>query len=637
MFKKSKSHDRLRNRQPARRTLFLFESMESRALLAGDLDNAFDADGWLAADFGTNYDTGRAVAVQADGKIVVGGSTGGAFNVPTDFALARYHANGSLDTSFGTSGRVTTDFAGNNGDEIHALAIQADGKILAVGHAVVGKNANKNGNVGVARYNTNGTLDTTFGDIQRGSTRTGKTTIDFGGNTDVGRDVAIDANGKIVIVGRGGTDSLNTTGKIILARLNANGTLDASFDGDGKVTTNITHAGDSANADDSAWALDIQTDGKIVVAGCTGTGFGGDGTANFALLRYNTNGSLDSTFGSGGIVETDDGAVDNYLFAVALQSDGKILAGGGTSGAGGVVARYSSTGALDATYDGDGLASVVGNVQSLLVQVDGKLIAAGHVNLSGTDDLFVARLLDSGAPDMSFGVGGTTVSPIGTGNDRAWDATLQSDGKIVLAGSIYSGSQSNALLARYQGDAPLLAAAAGSGAAKSSLLTSTSLASATAAASSRWAALGGDSAQMAAVQLRIADLPGLLLGTASGNVITLDRDAAGWGWFVDLTPLNDSEFALPGNQGEQNRIDLLSVVMHELGHVLGHDHETDGVMAESLSAGVRRTSSEPKGLPRGDQVFGHNAGLGDVGWLGAWLAEQFDSPQGRAKWRRRSV
>ena len=569
------------------------EPLESRAMLAaGDLDTTFDADGWVAADFGTNFDTGRAVAVQADGKIVVAGSTGSAFNVPVDFALARYNTNGTLDTSFGVGGRVTTDFAGNDLDEAYSVAIQADGKIVAVGHAVIGKNASKNGNVGVVRYNADGSLDTTFGDIKKGSTRTGKTTIDFGGQTDVGRDVAIQSDGKIVVVGRGATNSLNTTGRIILARLNSNGTLDTSFDGDGKVTTDVTHAGDTANADDTARGLAIQTDGKIVVAGSTATGFGGDGTSNFVVLRYNTNGSLDSSFGTGGVAEADNGGVDNYLFSVAIQADGKIVAGGGTNGVGGTVIRYSSAGTLDTTFDGDGLADIGAYAQAILVQSDGKIVAAGSINATGNDDLFVARLLNSGAADATFGTGGTSITPIGTGNDRAFDAALQFDGKIVLAGSVYyTGTQSDALIARYLGDAPLMAATSGPGAPASALLTDTLLAPIVAEARARWATLGVDPARLTGLRITTADLNGPYLGLASGNSITLDRDAARWGWFIDSTPADDAEFLLAGNQGEQNRVDLLTAVMHEMGHVLGlgHDSDSGDLMYESLAAGTRHT------------------------------------------------
>src|SRR5262249_12799141 len=111
----------------------------------------------------------------------------------------------------------------------------------------------------------------------------------------------------------------------------------------------------------------------------------------------------------------------------------------------------------------------------------------------------------------------------------------------------------------------------------------------------RWQAAGIDTAALAGLDIRIADLGGTTLGLASGHTIWLDGNAAGWGWFIDATPWDDSEFTTPGDQGEQRRMDLLTVLEHELGHLLGHDHEEGGVMADTLPAGVRRTSEHDEG------------------------------------------
>jgi hypothetical protein len=105
----------------------------------------------------------------------------------------------------------------------------------------------------------------------------------------------------------------------------------------------------------------------------------------------------------------------------------------------------------------------------------------------------------------------------------------------------------------------------------------------------RWAAAGVDGSALSGIDVRIADLGGTTLGLPSGNTIWLDDNAAGWGWFLDPTPHDDSEFTTPGNQGEQNRMDLLTVIEHEVGHLLGKEHEASGVMIDTLSAGVRRT------------------------------------------------
>jgi hypothetical protein len=140
----------------------------------------------------------------------------------------------------------------------------------------------------------------------------------------------------------------------------------------------------------------------------------------------------------------------------------------------------------------------------------------------------------------------------------------------------------------------------------------------------RWQTLGANTDRLSGTELRIADLAGTTLGLASGNTIYLDVNAAGWGWFVDATPQDDSEFRKPGNQGEQDRIDLLTVVMHEVGHLLRYDHQERGVMAETLAAGVRRTRSPLDHVATVDQVFAQTGDHRAEEWPGGWLFGQLD-------------
>ena len=221
----------------------------------GSLDTSFSGDGKLTTDFGSS-DAGAAVAVQGDGKIVaVGGSAG-------DFALARYNPNGSLDTSFSGDGKQTTDFGGF-GQVAAGVALQGDGKIVVAGN---GGSTGNSVDFALARYNTDGSLDTSFsGD--------GKQKTDFG-DFDVATGVALQADGKIVAVGvtrAGGGD-------FALARYNPNGSLDTSFSGDGKQTTDF-------GGSDGANGVVLQGDGKIIAVGDSGAGDG-----DFALARYNTTG-----------------------------------------------------------------------------------------------------------------------------------------------------------------------------------------------------------------------------------------------------------------------------------------------------------------------------------------------------------
>ncbi len=191
--------------------------------------------------------------------------------------LAARAASGDLDATFGTGGKVTTDFAGND-DEAHGIAVQADGKLVTVG---VAKTSRSN-DFALARYNPNGSLDATFG-------TGGKVTTDFAGNDDAAFAVVLQSDGKIVVAGEAKT---SRNQDFALARYNANGSLDATFGTGGKVMTDFN--GD----DDAAFALVLQPDGKLVAAGEAKTSRNQD----FALARYNANGSLDATFGTGGKV-----------------------------------------------------------------------------------------------------------------------------------------------------------------------------------------------------------------------------------------------------------------------------------------------------------------------------------------------
>ena len=230
----------------------------------GDLDTTFDGDGKVTTNFTAGDDVASGVAIQSDGKIVTAGSAG---NTP-DFALARYNADGSLDTTFDGDGKVETDFSGN--DVAFAVAIQSDGKIVAVGRdGIIASD------FAIARYNADGSLDTTFdGD--------GKVTTDITAS-DVAFAVAIQSDGKIVAVG---VDGILIDSDFAIARYNADGSLDTTFDGDGKVITDITGS-------DIAQGVAIQSDGKIVAVGQ-------DGTSDFALARYNANTPSSSSGGGGG-------------------------------------------------------------------------------------------------------------------------------------------------------------------------------------------------------------------------------------------------------------------------------------------------------------------------------------------------
>jgi hypothetical protein len=203
----------------------------------------------------------------------------------------------------------------------------------------------------------------------------------------------------------------------------------------------------------------------------------------------------------------------------------------------------------------------------------------------------LARYHPDGALDSSFGTGGIVVTPL-PGVERANSVTLQGDGKIVIVGYT-DPNGGDFLVARYDGDPPLLAAGPQTLAPSSGRLTEEALRPIGVAARARWQAAGIDVTALDGIGLRITDLGGALLGMTDGRTVWLDDNAAGWGWFVDPTPDDDSEFLLPGDQGEQGRMDLLTTVLHELGHALGLPDldpvtDADDLLAATLPPGTRR-------------------------------------------------
>jgi uncharacterized delta-60 repeat protein len=290
----------------------------------GDLDPGFGTGGVVTTTIGNNA-YGRAITIQADGKIIVAGySERDIFK--GDFALARYSGNGSLDSSFGNGGVVTTTiglYARSGG-----VIIQPDGKIVAAGD---NHDGTKN-TFALARYTITGSLDSNFGN-------NGVVTTSIGSYAATS-DIAIQPDGKIVVLGHSSIASKMT---FALARYSINGSLDADFGNGGILTTAI---GDRAFGN----VLVIQPDGKIVAVGGSGPG----SSTTFALARYTITGSLDSEFGNGGVITTPIGSNTFGGLDVAIQSDHKIVVIGfdrdGAFHSDLVLARYSSNGSLDNNF-----------------------------------------------------------------------------------------------------------------------------------------------------------------------------------------------------------------------------------------------------------------------------------------------
>ncbi len=267
---------------------------------AGVLDTSFGEDGWAMANLGGGVENATGAVLQPDGKLVIVGSA--LTQTMNDVVVARYNLDGSLDTTFDGDGKAVTEFAGD--DYAMAVAIQPDGKIL-----VTGMTWGMNQDFIVGRYNQDGSLDPTFG-------TSGKVFTDINLTTDTAYAIAVQEDGKILAAGYTSSNS----GDCALVRYNADGTLDTTFSTDGKLSTNIATS-------DTCYGMVVQPDGMIVLAG-----YATPATKDFALLRYTANGTLDTNFDGDGKLTTDFATGSDYAYAVALQEDGKIVAAGHTGG-----------------------------------------------------------------------------------------------------------------------------------------------------------------------------------------------------------------------------------------------------------------------------------------------------------------
>lgn len=408
-------------------------SASASGIADGTLDNTFGTSGKVTTNIGTqpSIDQALHLAIQSDGKFIIAGDTniGGSL----DFAAVRYNADGTVDTTFGTGGKVTADFA-NTGDNDYgkSVLIQSDGKILLIGHSEM------SGSVDFAavRFNSNGTLDNTFGN-------TGKATADIGNSAgDNVVSATLQADGKILIVG---SSYVNNEWDFAIARFNTNGTLDNSFATGGKTTTDL-------GIHDWGNSVAVQTDGKIVLAGYSGTA----NRNELAVVRYNANGTLDNTFGTGGKVTIANESIEGY--SVMLQADGKNLVSGraySDSTSSFMVVRYNTNGSLDTTFGTGGKVTTdFGNNRSeamaMTSQADGKIIVAGNVYIGSTYAYAVVRYNTNGGLDTTFGTGGK-VTTVFDAISNAVSVALQADGKIIVAGT----SGDDFLATRYYSASPV--------------------------------------------------------------------------------------------------------------------------------------------------------------------------------------
>ena len=398
-------------------------SIEATGLALTGLAGSLAATGGIVTTDFGGFECGYDVTVQADGKILVAGLF--QQNNNYDFALARYNPDGTLDTTFSGDGKLTTDIKGGNEDWIQSATVQADGKILLAGYSI----QNNGFDFALVRYTADGTLDTTFSGDGKLTTNLAAGYDEFGGT------VTVQIDDKILI---GGVSN----GDFALVRYNADGTLDSTFSGDGKLTTDLS------NNFDRIFGITLQADGKILAAGKT---FNGENGYDFALARYNSDGTLDNTFSDDGRVITDFGGNESGK-SVTVQADGKILVAGYGSGDL-ALARYNTDGSPDLTFDDDGqLTSELGFREpgfNIAIQSDGKILVAGD-SYESNNQFALLRYNADGTRDLSFSVDGQL-----TANFHSYGAdyglTVQADGKILVTD--YVGG--DFALVRYNADGTL--------------------------------------------------------------------------------------------------------------------------------------------------------------------------------------
>jgi uncharacterized delta-60 repeat protein len=417
----------------APRRLPLLETLESRQFLsAGQLDPTFGDGGKLLTDAGLAY--GTNVAVQADGKILAT-ATSDAFR---DFNLIRYNPDGSLDTTFGDGGVVSSNFPGTHSDFIDSMTVKPDGKIV-----VAGRTNGDNGSATlVVRYNADGSLDTSFSDD--GMVTLPGDTYDPSGPLRVGFSpgralIAAQADGKLVLTQVRGDDGSATGGDLVVIRLTDTGALDTTFGTGGKATVELGSIETPAD-------LALQADGRIVVAVDAFTvTTSGDSTSYLRnqahLVRLNADGSLDTTFGTNGVATINPTLQQVTATRIAIALDGHVLLMAEDFNAGGAVqhfiARFNTDGSLDTAFGTAGRVNLSADATyaNILVQPDGKLLLTGGGMGGGNHPaLFSQRRNADGALDTDYGDGGTTRVEVGPSFDFARASALQQDGSVVVIG-----------------------------------------------------------------------------------------------------------------------------------------------------------------------------------------------------------
>lgn len=388
---------------------------------AGDLDTTFGSSGVTLAEIGD--EGARAMLVLPDGKLLTA-TIADASARGVSLLLTRFLGSGALDTTFATAGTATLGIADDELGEVNTMVRQGDGKIVLAGRALE--------SLSLVRVSAAGALDAGFGSG-------GVAAMKIGGD-DEAFAVALDGDGKAVAAGR--SDS-GTNSDFAVVRLTTTGVPDPTFSGDGRLATDF-------GGEDEARAVVVQGDAMILAVGGTD-----HGDADLALARYTSAGVLDGGFGTGGKVVTHVSDDDDVAYAALVLPDGRIVVAG-KSGDDFLLARYSSTGALDTGFGSGGFAVAdvspgeIDAAAALVRQGDGRLIAGGAAHPAGTSDFALVRRVAGGGADASFGSAGKVTTEVtSTFNEEIYALALQADGRLLAAGLGEDGLGDYQMIARY--------------------------------------------------------------------------------------------------------------------------------------------------------------------------------------------
>lgn len=481
--------------------LFL-ERLEDRFLPSapGSLDQIFGTNGVALADIAGNKDIAYAEATDRQGRLVVVGTTNN--GTKDNFAIARFNTDGKLDTTFNGTGIVTLSI-GNGNDDAQGVAVDSSGRIVVAGFSTT----NGNKDFAVARFNTDGTLDKTFNG-------TGIVTTDFAGHNDQGQGVTIDSSGRIVV---GGSASLDgSTNRFAIARYNVDGTLD--------MTSTVVVGG----VDDAGRAVQIDSSGNILLAGEALVG----SNYQMAVARFTSSGGVDMGFGSSGIAKTTLGFASASGTALQVDSAGRIFVGGNANTGATqdfAIACFTNNGSgLDSSFGPSGMATVdFGSTQDyaygLTIDRYGHLIATGYTFNGSSEDLALARFNLTGGLDTTFGTNGKVTANLGGSAEVAYSAVSDASGRITVAGFSNVNGTFDFALARFNGQPTwtVTTTADGPGTVDTVARTSTTLRGAIANASA------GDVIEFSPGLTGNIDLTSAGLGTlVLGKNVTIDGDGA---------------------------------------------------------------------------------------------------------------